>query len=132
MENRAEPQNTEVVAKAKRRSFSAKYKSEILRQADACNERGAMGALLRREGLYSSHLSKWRQEVAEREVAALAPKKRGPQVTPIDPRDHEVAALRRDNAKLQVRAERAEMLVDIQKKVSMLLGVELSKIGEVP
>ena len=130
MENRAEPQKTEVVAKAKRRSFSAKYKSEILRQADACNERGAIGALLRREGLYSSHLSKWRQEVAEREVAALAPKKRGPQVTPIDPRDHELAALRRDHAKLQVRAERAEMLVDIQKKVSMLLGVEWSKISE--
>ena len=122
-----QPQETEVVAKAKRRSFTAKYKREIVRQADACKEAGEIGALLRREGLYSSHLTTWRREVEERELAALAPKKRGPKV---DPRDEEMAALRRENAKLTKRAERAELLVEIQKKVSQILGVELPKIPE--
>ena len=123
-----QPQETEVVSKAKRRSFTAQYKREIVRQADACKEPGEVGALLRREGLYSSHLTTWRREVEERELAALAPKKRGPQ--PADPRDQELAALRREIAKLQTRAERAELLVEIQKKVSQILGVELPKIPE--
>ena len=127
MLNGVQPQETEVVAKAKRRMFTAKYKREIVRRADACQESGEIGALLRREGLYSSHLTSWRREVAERELAALAPKKRGPKGTPVDPRDQELAALHRENAKLQARAERAEMLVEIQKKVAMLLGVELPK-----
>src|SRR5438552_15435914 len=107
MLNGVQPQETEVVAKAKRRTFTAKYKREIVRQAEACRETGEIGALLRREGLYSSHLTAWRHEVAERELAALAPKKRGPKSEPVDPRDQELAALRRQNAKLQARAERA-------------------------
>jgi transposase len=130
MLNGVQPQETEVVAKAKRRSFTAKYKRDIIRRADACNEPGQLGALLRREGLYSSHLSTWRRELEEQELAALAPKKRGPQTPPQDPRDLELATLRRDNARLLLRAERAEMLVEIQKKVSMLLGVELPKTDE--
>ena len=123
-------QETEVVAKAKRRTFTAKYKREMVRQADACTEPGAIGALLRREGLYSSHLGKWRQEVEQRELDALAPKKRGPKGKLVDPQETEMAVLRRENAKLQVRAERAELLVEIQKKVSMILGIELPKIDE--
>ena len=83
-------QETEVVAKAKRRTFTAKYKQETLREADAC-AKGEVGALLRREGLYSSHLTAWRREVAERELAALQPRRRGPKATLIDARDVELA-----------------------------------------
>ena len=125
-----QPQETEVVAKAKRRTFTAKYKREIVRQADACKESGEIGGLLRREGLYSSHLTVWRREVAERELAALAPKKRGPKGKPVDPREQELGTLRRQLAVANARAERAELLVEIQKKVSMILGVELPKIPE--
>ena len=130
MLQQAEPQETEVVAKAKRRSFTAKYKREIVRRADACKAPGEVGALLRREGLYSSHLTVWRRELEKQDLAALAPKKRGPKVEPIDPAVAELAMLRRENAKLQSRAERAELLVEIQKKVSLILGVELPKLDE--
>ena len=130
MLNGVNPQETEVVAKAKRRSFTAKYKRAIVHEADACKEPGEVGALLRREGLYSSHLSAWRGELEQRELEALAPKKRGPKTPPVDPREQELAALRQENAMLRVRAERAELLVEIQKKVSTILGVELPKLGE--
>ena len=75
-------------------------------------------------------MTKWRREVEERELAALTPKKRGPKPAAIDPRDTELSALRRDYAKLQSRVERAELLIEIQKKVSMILGVELPKLGD--
>jgi transposase len=123
-------QETEVVAKAKRRTFTAKQKREIVREADACKKPGEIGALLRREGLYSSHLTTWRREVAEGELAALEPKKRGPKGVPVDPREQELTALRRENAALKSRAERAELLVEIQKKVSQILGIELPKLDE--
>ena len=84
----AEVQETEVVAKARRRRFDAKYKQRIVREADACRQLGEIGALLRREGLYSSHLTTWRSEIARRELAALAPKKRGPKT---DERDRKIA-----------------------------------------
>ena len=118
------------MAKARRRSFTAKYKRKIVHEADACKEPGEVGALLRREGLYSSHLTKWRREIEERELAALEPKKRGPKTPPVDPREQELSALRRENATLRARAERAELLVAIQKKVSMILGVEVPTIDE--
>ena len=79
MLQRVERQETEVMPKAKRRTFTAKYKREIVREADGCTEPGETGALLRREGLYSSHLTVWRRELAAGQLAALAPKKRGPQ-----------------------------------------------------
>ena len=85
---------------------------------------------MRREGLYSSHLSAWRGELEQRELEALAPKKRGPKTPPVAPRERELAALRQENAMLRARAERAELLVEIQKKVSTILGVELPKLGE--
>ena len=110
-------QETEVVAKVKRRSFTGKYKRKIVREADACKEPGEVGALLRREGLYSSHLTTWRRELEQRELEALAPKKRGPKTSPADPREQELAALHQENAMLRARAERAELLVEIQKKV---------------
>ena len=128
MLKKIEPEQTEVVPKAKRRTFTAEYKRDILEQIAACKEQGGeIGAILRREGLYSAHISKWRG-VAERQIlVALAPKKRGPKT---DPRDAEFAALRRHNAQLQARAERAELLVEIQKKLSTILGLELPKTDE--
>jgi transposase len=122
MENSKPVPETEVVAKPRRRLFTAEYKRRIVREADACTQEGEIGALLRREGLYSSHLSTWRREIKQQEEAALAPKKRGPQV---DPRDQKLAEQAREIQKLQARAERAELLVEIQKKVSMLLGISL-------
>jgi transposase len=121
-------QETEViVAKAKRRRFSAKYKLDVLQQADACRDQpGQIGELLRKEGLYSSHLTSWRREREAGELAGLAPRKRGPKGETAH--DREIAALRREVAALKARAERAELLVEIQKKVSMILGVELPKV----
>ena len=114
---------TEVHPKAKRRAFSAEYKARILREADAFAEPGEVGALLRREGLYSSHLTEWRKVRKQAEIDALAPKKRGPvPAPPPDARDREIEELKRQLAKANIRAERAEALVEIQKKVAALLG----------
>jgi transposase len=121
---------TEVTEKATRRRFTGEYKRRILREAAACKGPGEVGALLRREGLYSSHLTYWRKEAARGELAALTPKKRGPQPKASDERDKRIAQLERDNAKLARRAERAEALVEVQKKVSQLLGIALPTIED--
>jgi transposase len=110
----------EVVPKAKRRNFSAEYKLRILAEADACSERGDVGALLRREGLYSSHLDKWRLQRQRGVLQALAPQKRGPKV---DPQAVEIAKLRRENERLQARLQQAETIIEVQKKLSLLLGL---------
>lgn len=130
MANGVEPQETEVVAKAKRRSFTAEYKRDIVRRAEACKGDGDVGALLRTEGLFSSHLAAWRRDVEQRGHEALEAKKRGPKVKEQDPREREVAALRRELAVATARAERAELLVEIQKKLSLLLGMELPRPDE--
>ena len=114
--------DTEVVAKPQRRRFTAEYKRRIVREADRCTTPGAIGALLRREGLYSSHLTTWRAARDRGELEALAPKKRGPQAAPPDPRDKQLAEQAREIAKWKKRAERAEALVELQKKVAALLG----------
>jgi transposase-like protein len=119
--------SSEVLPKAKRRTFTAEYKRKVLTEADACKgEPGAVGALLRREGLYSSHLTTWRRERGRAELEALAPRRRGPKPRVQDERDVELARLRKDVAAWQERAERAELLCDIQKKVSSLLGIPLT------
>ena len=115
-------EDVEVVAKAKRRQFTAKYKQEILRKADACKKPGEVGALLRSEGLYSSHLTSWRQARDRDELAGLAPKKRGRKPAAPDPRDKRIVELERQVTRLTARAERAEGIVEIQKKVAALLG----------
>lgn len=122
-------QETEViVAKAKRRRFSAGYKLDILRRADACREQpGKIGEMLRKEGLYSSHLTTWRREREAGELAALEPRKRGPKVNPESAQERELAQLRRENAGLKARLERAETIIEVQKKLSTILGVELPK-----
>jgi transposase-like protein len=115
----------EVDPKAQRRQFSAKYKMDLVRRADECKAPGALGALLRAEGLYSSHLSTWRKQRDAGELAGLTPKKRGRKRTEVDPRDRKIVELQRENARLNARAERAEALVDLQKKVASLLGTPL-------
>ena len=116
---------TEVSAKATRRRFTAEYKRRILKEADSCTQPGEMGALLRREELYSSHVTTWRAQQRRGELAGLSAKRRGPQSRRPDPRDRKIAEQEREIARWKARAERAEALVDLQKKVSELLGIQL-------
>ena len=118
-------EEVEVVAKAQRRRFTAEFKRRILREAGACKKPGELGALLRREGLYSSHLAAWRAAVRRGELAALSSKRRGPKPERPDPRQKRIAELERELRRAQLRAERAEGLVEVQKKVAELLGLEL-------
>jgi transposase len=117
----------EVMPKAKRRKFSAEYKRRILEEADSCTEPGQIGALLRREGLYSSHLTTWRRQRDRGLIQALSPKKRGRKRK--DELEREVARLQRENARLQASLEQAEMIIDVQKKLSKLLGLEMEENG---
>ncbi len=111
----------EVVAKAKRRRFTASYKQQILTQADAAAEHGGIGALLRREGLYSSHLTKWRRERAASIRQGLEPRKRGPK-SKRNPLAEENQKLQRANERLTEQLRKAEIVIDVQKKVGALLG----------
>ena len=115
-------EDVQVAAKPRRRTYTAEYKRRILKEADACTAPGAIGALLRREGLYSSLLVEWRRARGRGELAALAPKKRGRKPTPEDPRDRKISELERQLAQMTGRAERAEVLVDAQKNLAALLG----------
>ena len=119
------PPDPEVAARHVRRRFTTAYKLEILRKADACARPGEIGALLRREGLYSSHLVTWRRQRAH----GLTPKKRGRKPTSGDPRvkklEREKTALATDNRRLERRLQRAETIIAFQKKVAELLGIPL-------
>ena len=115
------------MAKAERRRFTAEYKLKVLREADRCKQPGEIGALLRREGLYWSNLTNWRKQRERGELAGLSVKQRGPQRREKSPLAERVRELERDNARLKRRAERAEGLVELQKKVSEILGIELAK-----
>lgn len=126
---RSEDQEVEVLAKAKRRNLTAEYKLGVLSEAARCKAPGELGALLRREGLYSSQLYRWRRARERGELAGLVARKRGPKARAVDERDKQIAQLERDNRKLRARAERAEALVELQKKVSELLGVQLPQPG---
>jgi transposase-like protein len=108
--------------KAQRRQFSAEYKRQILQEADACTVPGALGALLRREGLYASHLASWRRQRDRGELQGLAPTRRGRKA---NPEAAELERLRRENARLRERLAQAETIIDVHKKVSQLLGVPL-------
>jgi len=120
----------EVVAKATRRRFSAGYKLKILREAEACKKPGEIGALLRREGLYFSNVKTWREQRRTGELVGLAQKKRGPAPPVKNPLAAKVAALEREVSRQRARAERAEALVELQKKVSEILGIGLKRNGE--
>lgn len=114
----------EVVAKAQRRRFTAEYKRRIVREADGCRKPGEVGALLRREGLYSSHLAAWRAAGARRALAARGQRQRGPKSGASEARVKRILELEREVRRLRARAERAEALVEVQKKLSVLLGLD--------
>jgi transposase len=114
--------DTEVTEKASRRRFTAEYKRRILHEAASCSD---IGALLRREGLYSSHLTYWRKEAARGELQGLGAKKCGPQPKAANPLERELRDAQREIARWKRRAERAEAVVEVQKKVSQLLGIAL-------
>ncbi len=116
--------------RAKRKTYTAEYKQRVLREADAAiasGEPGALGALMRREGLYSSHLSVWRRQRDRGELAGLTPQKRGRKATR-SPLADENERLRRENERLKLGLQKAETIIDVQKKVSSLLGLSLPDV----
>ncbi len=116
---RADP---EVSEKPTRRRYSAEYKLKILRQADKCTKHGELGALLRREGLYSSHLKTWQKQREEGTLHGLAPKKRGRKAIPKNPLSDELQQIRRENEQLKHKLQQAETIIDVQKKLCGMLG----------
>jgi transposase-like protein len=128
-EGRSRVPDPEVPEKARRRRFSAQYKLRILKKTDAC-EAGEVGALLRREGLYWSNLQTWRQQRENGTLKGLAPKKRGPKRPPANPLTTEMKKLERENRQLKRKLQRAEIMLDIQKKASELLGIPLATLEE--
>ncbi len=121
--------NPEVDARPRRRRFTAEYKLSILEQADSC-EPGEVGALLRREGLYSSHLSEWRRARREGALGALSKKRGRKRTRRRDPVAKENERLRRENAKLRGRLEQAEVIIEVQRKVSEILGIPLKSTDD--
>ena len=126
--NQQHPLN-EVTPKAKRRRFSAHYKLRVLEEADRCTQPGQIGALLRREGLYSSNLTSWRRQRDQGQIGALSPKKRGPKPAPDAAMARELTRLREQNQRLEQKLKKAELIIEVQKKVSALLGLDLISEG---
>ena len=119
----------EVLEKPVRRQFTAAYKLEMVEAADRCSELGQIGALLRREGLYSSQLSTWRNQRQQGQLQALSDNKRGRKATIPHPVQQELEQLRRENQRLRHTLQQAELIIDIQKKASQLMGISLSPIN---
>ena len=120
---------TEVLAKAKRRGFTAEYKQRILDEVDraaAAGRSGEVGSILRREGLYSSHLAAWRKLREAGELSALAPRKRGPKAKVVSAEERELRELKKKLSITELRLKKAEALLGVQKKVSELFGIELA------
>ena len=114
----------EVPEKARRRKFSVEYKLRILQLADSCTDPGSLGSLLRREGLYSSNLTTWRRQRDKGILQGLRPLKRGRKPSEPNPLLPEVEKLRKENERLEKRLKRAELIIEVQKKVSQMLGIE--------
>jgi len=121
-DQRVENPDPEVSEKPTRRRYSAEYKLKILRQADKCTKRGELGALLRREGLYSSHLKTWQDQREKGTLHGLAPKKRGRKAIPKNPLSDELQQLRRENEQLKHKLKQTETIIDVQKKLCEILG----------
>jgi len=115
----------EVSDRPRRRKFTAKYKLAVLRELDACTEPGQVGAVLRREGLYSSHVTSWRRAREAGELQGLAPKKHGRPRKPRNRLQPENDQLRRENARLHEELRKANIIIDVQKKLSTILGISL-------
>ncbi len=124
VEERTDP-SPEVLEKPVRRRFTLEYKVKTLAEADACTEMGQLGELLRREGLYSSHLSNWRRQRDEGVLAGLTPKRRGRKAKTKNPAADENELLRRENGRLKEKLRQAELIIDVQKKVSEMLSIPL-------
>jgi transposase-like protein len=120
--SRATAPDPEVLAKPQRRRFTTEYRLRILKEADACKKPGERGALLRREGLYSSHLITWHQQRERGALVGMRAQKRGPKARPVDPR---VKQLEAENRRLQRKLQRAETIITLQKKVAEILGIPL-------
>ena len=127
--NSIAPADPEVRDKAVRRRFTATYKRRILQEADQCGS-GGIAALLRREGLYSSHLTTWRKLRLTGEIAGLEPRKRGKKPVPRNPMAGEIKRLTRENQRLQKRLHQAETIVEVQKKLCDLLGLTVPPIEQ--
>ena len=123
--SRVPPPDPEVPAKVQRRRFSAEYRLRILKQADACKKPGEVGALLRREGLYSSLLTNWRRQREQGALQDLRARRRGPKPRSIDPR---VKQLEAENRQLHRKLQRAETIITLQKKVAEILGIPLKPL----
>jgi transposase len=113
----------EVPEKTLRRRFTARYKLEVLKKADACTEPGELGALLRKEGLYSSNLTTWRRQREQGVLNAMSPKKRGRKKIEKNPLAQEVATLQKENERLSRKLKKAEIIIEVQKKISEILGI---------
>jgi transposase len=113
----------ELSPRPRRRTFTVQDKLRILAETDQAAESGSTGAILRREGLYSSTLTDWRRQRATGAYGALTPGKRGPKLPPLNPLAAALASAKRENARLQWRLDRAEAIIDLQKKISALLGI---------
>ena len=126
------PPDPEVAEKAARRRFTAEYKLNILQQAEVCRGEEGIGALLRREGLYSSHLTTWRHQREIGMLSGLSPKRRGRKALARNPLQPEVDRLRKETDRLQKRLKQAELIIEVQKKISQILGIplETSEKGE--
>ncbi len=116
----------EVPEKRQRRQYSATYKKQILEKADRCVDSRQIGAMLRREGLYSSNLATWRRQREAGTLAGLKPRKRGRKAQPVNPMKKQVEALQRENRRLNEDLRKAGIIIDVQKKVSELLGSPLN------
>lgn len=125
-----EGEETEVVARAQRRQFSTKYKMRICTEAEKCAKPGELGALLRREGLHSSTVRRWRQKRDEGVLGGLSPRKRGPKPAADPELVRELTKQKKRIAQLETKLTQAEMIIDIQKKVSVLLGINLDGANE--
>jgi len=121
-DGRTEMTDPEVVPMVERRRFTASEKLRILEEADDCTEPGGIGALVRREGIYSSYLSRWRRARDRNHLTALGGQQRGPMLATDAALAKEVARLRRENERLQARLDQAEAIIEVQKKLSHLLG----------
>ena len=124
------PPDPEVTEKKPRRRFSAAYKLRILKEYEACSLPGEIGALLRREGLYHSNIRTWKKQRDQGALQALAPRKRGRKPKTVNPLASEVERLQRENRRLAEKLKQAETIIEVQKKISEILGIPLNDNGE--
>lgn len=121
---KSERPNTEVVSRAERRTYTYEYKQRIMQEIDQSRQPGEVGAILRREGLYSQIISKWRQQLKKYGSSGLEPQRRGPKASP---EAAELARLQQENERLRKQLERAELIIEVQKKVSQMLDLPLDQ-----